>query len=193
MARPKTFDDDAILDDALRLFWERGFDGVSMADLEQELGVGRQSLYNVFGDKQQLFRRAFERYMERGAAMRARTLATGRGLDGIEAYFEELVEFLGGEAQGRGCLLTKSVAREASTDATVGRHCQANDEATLRAFRTALTRARELGDLPAAMPVDVVARVLLAQMHGLAVLAGNGATRAELRAAARWTLDRLTT
>ena len=62
MARPKSFDEEAVLDQAVQLFWERGYEGTSLADLEAHLGLGRQSLYNSFGDKHALFLKALDRY-----------------------------------------------------------------------------------------------------------------------------------
>ena len=62
MPRPKSFDEDAVLDQAVELFWDRGYEGTSLADLEAHLGLGRQSLYNAFGDKHTLFLKALDRY-----------------------------------------------------------------------------------------------------------------------------------
>lgn len=64
MGRPKAFDEDAVLDRAAELFWTQGYEATSISDLEERLGVGRQSLYDTFGDKRRLFLRAIERYTE---------------------------------------------------------------------------------------------------------------------------------
>src|SRR5713101_4688267 len=89
MPRPTSFDEDAVLDQAVQLFWERGYEGTSLADLETHIGLGRQSLYNAFGDKQTLFLKALERYQR--AVMEkvlAHLNASGAGLDAIRAFFK---------------------------------------------------------------------------------------------------------
>ena len=62
MPRTKDFDEHEVLDRAVELFWDRGYEATSVADLEKHLGVGRQSLYNTFGDKRELFLRSLSRY-----------------------------------------------------------------------------------------------------------------------------------
>lgn len=191
MARPKTFDDDTVLDAALLLFWERGYDGVSVGDLEERLGIGRQSLYNVFGDKRALFHRALARYVDAGARQRHRLLVAERGLSGIRAYFMDVIRFMTDEAGARGCFLVSSGLREGESDPQVALHCRANDEALHLAFRAALAVARERGEVPRDIPLDDVARMLLVHRDGMAVQAAGGATRAELEGATRWLVDRL--
>src|SRR5690349_24968801 len=95
MPRPKSFDQDTVLDQAVQLFWERGYEATSMADLEAHLGLGRQSLYNTFGDKQALFLKALERYRnDVGGEALARLNAPGAGLDAIRSVFHWVVESL---------------------------------------------------------------------------------------------------
>ena len=191
MARPKTFDDETVLDAALQLFWERGYEGVSVGDLEERVGIGRQSLYNVFGDKRALFHRALARYVEAGSRQRDRTLVAERGLAGIRAYFMDLIRFMSEEAGARGCFLVSSGVREAGADPQVALQCRTNADALHRSFRAALAVARERGELPRGTPLDAVARALVVHQQGLAVQAAGGATRAELEGATRWLVDRL--
>lgn len=63
MGRPREFDEPAVLDSALRTFWEKGYEGTSIEDLVQATGLGRASLYGAFGDKEQLFQRVLTRYL----------------------------------------------------------------------------------------------------------------------------------
>lgn len=191
MARPRTFDDDAVLDAALQLFWERGYEGVSVGDLEARLGIGRQSLYNVFGDKRALFHQALARYVAAGARQRDGMLVAERGLAGIRAYFMDVIRFMTEDAGARGCFLINSGVREAGADPQVALHCRANTDALHRAFRAALAVARERGEVARDTPLDAVARTLVVHHNGMAVQAAGGATRAELEASTRWLVDRL--
>src|SRR5262249_1274392 len=92
MARPKSFDEDAVLDQAVQLFWERGYDGHSVADLEAHVGVGRQSLYNSFGDKQALFLKALDRYERNAGAAIEQLAVSDAGLEAIRRYFHWAVD-----------------------------------------------------------------------------------------------------
>ena len=85
MARPKEFEKDAALDAATRVFRERGFAGSSAADLTRAMGIGRQSLYDTFGDKAQLYRAALARYTAQETEAHLAALSTGpRAVDGLE-------------------------------------------------------------------------------------------------------------
>src|SRR5918999_5563657 len=95
MARPKSFDEEAVLDQAVQLFRERGYEGTSLADLEAHLGLGRQSLYNSFGDKHALFLKALDLYRrEVGEPGVSRLNAPGAGLQAIRAFFRWSVHML---------------------------------------------------------------------------------------------------
>src|SRR5919199_5772684 len=107
MARPKSFDQDAVLDQAAQLFRERGYEGTSMADLETYLGLGRQSLYNTFGDKHKLFLKALDRYRkEVSDAALVELTAPDAGLEAIRAFFHAAVEAHTARGPRLGCLLT---------------------------------------------------------------------------------------
>src|SRR5215211_2354422 len=117
MARSKSFDQDAVLDRAAELFWERGYEGTSMADLEAHLGLGRQSLYNAFGDKQALFLKALERYRQHAMREPISILtAPGAGLEAIRAYFSGSIERLTTETPRRACLVANTIVERSSQD-----------------------------------------------------------------------------
>ena len=91
MARPKEFDIDQVLDRATELFWTKGYEETSMRELEEGLGVGRQSLYSTFGDKRDLFLASLDRYAAIQRARLAPLLEPDTGLEGIRRYFGEMV------------------------------------------------------------------------------------------------------
>jgi TetR/AcrR family transcriptional repressor of nem operon len=184
MARPKSFDETAILDRAMELFWERGYEATSISDLEHRLGVGRQSLYNTFGDKHQLFLKALERYTGLSAQGPIRhLLAPGAGLAAIRAYFEE--QIANGTAPGprKACMVANTILERGATDGEALGRCDKARRAALEAFRAALRQAVNQGELPAGYDVESGALMMVTQMYGLAVMAKAGTTPKQLRAA----------
>lgn len=184
MARSKSFDEDAVLDQAVQLFWERGYEGTSVADLEAHLGLGRQSLYNTFGDKQALFLKALDRYRhDVGEKAMATLNAPGAGLDAIRAFFRWSVEVLTASEPRRGCLVSNTILERGSQDPETLLRCNHARDVLERAFRRTLAQAKAQGDVAADLDVEATATLLMTQNYGLNVLAKTGATARELHAA----------
>jgi TetR/AcrR family transcriptional repressor of nem operon len=184
MPRAKSFDEEETLDQAMQLFWARGYQGTSLADLETHLGLGRQSLYNAFGDKQSLFLKALERY-QRLVSMEALAplKAPGAGLDAIREFFKASVDNLTAPGVRRACLVANTILERGSQDADALSRCNHAREHLERSLRRALAHARSLGELPKSLDVAGTATLLVSQTYGLAVLARSGATAEELHAA----------
>jgi TetR/AcrR family transcriptional regulator, transcriptional repressor for nem operon len=183
MARPKSFDEEAVLDQAVQLFWERGYEGTSLADLEAHLGLGRQSLYNSFGDKHALFLKALERY-RRGVSdpALAQLNSPEAGLDTIRAFFDGGVRSFTSETR-RGCLVANTISELGSDDGDALVRCNHSREDMERAFRNALTRAKARRELPKTLDVEATAMLLVIQNYGLTLMAKAGATATQLHAA----------
>jgi len=184
MPRAKSFDQDAVLNQAVELFWERGYEGTSLADLEAHLGLGRQSLYNTFGDKQTLFLKALERYQRQIAEGALGQLhAPGAGLAEIRSFFRSSVKALTAPGPRRACLVTNTILERGSEDAEALLRCNHARAGLERAFRRALTQAKSRGELAERLDVEATATLLVIQDYGLNVLAKAGATAVELQAA----------
>ena len=184
MPRPKSFDEDAVLDQAVQLFWERGYEGTSLADLEAHLGLGRQSLYNTFGDKQTLFLKALERYRSHVGDQRLAELnAPGAGLDAIRVFFRASVESLTAPGKRRACLVANTIVERGSQDPDALLRCNHARDGLERAFRRALAQGKSRGELPDGLDVEATAALLIIQTYGLSVLAKTGASAGELEAA----------
>jgi TetR/AcrR family transcriptional regulator, transcriptional repressor for nem operon len=192
MARPRSFDEEAVLDQALQLFWERGYEGTSLADLETHLGLGRQSLYNTFGDKHALFLKTLDRYREGpGAAAVAHLIHPDAGLEAIRRFFRSSVETLAAAGPRRGCFLANTITERAGEDPEALVRCDHARQALERLFRRVLTQAQKRGELPKRLDVDTTATLLSIQNYGLNVMAKTGATRSELNAAVEALLEGL--
>lgn len=177
MARPRTFDETEVLDRAVQVFWTHGYEGTSVTDLEAATGLGRQSLYNAFGDKRQLFVRALQHYHR--AAAEGRAGLKGTGLDAIAAFFATSIDFLTGSGERRGCFLTKA-RLEAGDQEGVPAVCR-NSEASIRAFlRERLDEAEREGSLRVGAAPEVAAGMLATWAHGLSAAAAAGADRDSL-------------
>lgn len=191
MARPKSFDRDQVLDRAVEAFWAGGYEATSIAELERVTGVGRQSLYDTFGDKHRLFVEALDRYARRNAAMLGESDAAA-GLAGLRAYFANVVAFLSPGGPRRACLIANTILELGARDPEAATVCRRNQETVHATLRRALDVAVERGEVAADLDVDATARMLVAQVYGLSLLAKMGADAEELRQGADALLDRLT-
>src|ERR1700739_3372188 len=104
--RPRTFDETGALEKATQVFWSKGYDGVTIDDLVAGMGVGRPSLYAVFGDKRAIFLRVLRAYAERKRAAAAKARLTPQGLrDSIAGFLRFAVESATEKGSAPGCLL----------------------------------------------------------------------------------------
>jgi AcrR family transcriptional regulator len=186
--RPRAFDTDHALDRALNVFWSKGYEGASLPDLEQAMGINRPSLYAAFGNKESLFRRALERYQDHGPVAHLRDALnqpTARAV--FEHVLAGAADQLTDPRNPRGCLAVQgALACGDDVDAqSIRKELAARREAGVTALRKRFERARSQGDLPkGANPADL-ARYLATVVHGMAVQAATGATRQELRRVAQ--------
>src|ERR1700760_77774 len=104
--RPRSFDELEALEKAIQVFWSKGYDGVTIDDLVAGMGVGRPSLYAVFGDKRTLFLRVLKAYAEAKGARAAKALFSPRTLrDAVAAFLRHAVEAATEEGSAPGCLM----------------------------------------------------------------------------------------
>lgn len=186
MARPRSFDHDTALDAAAELFWSHGYEGTSMSDLEVALDMGRQSIYNAFGDKHALFIKALERYTswnrERLAAL---LLAPDAGLGTITSFFEGMVEVSAKDGRRRGCLVANSILEVGGADEDIAKSCEVNQTLVLRGFENALANAVSEGEVSESLDVKATARALMSHTYGLSVLSKAGMPIEELAGSTR--------
>lgn len=182
MARPKAFDVDQALERAMELFWLKGYHATSLPDLVEHMGIGRQSLYDTYGGKRQLFLQALDRYstvMIGGALCRLEQ--SGASLDDLTAFLEAVVAYQTGKRLRTACLMINSAMELAIRDKEVARRVGAHHRRMEGAFRRALERAESLEEIHPLLPTDVVARHMVATVLGMIVAAKSGAEPAVLR------------
>ncbi len=191
MGRHREFDVEKVLDALLCVFWRKGFEGASYADLTEAAGVERPALYSAFGNKEALFRRALERYSERymGFIPEALQLPTAREVTAHLLYGS--VDLNTRFPDHAGCLMING-ALAVSSDAEPVRQSLIDFRAAGEAqLRERFERAKAEGDLPNTAKPDALAAFVMAVLHGMAVQAKAGFSREMLEAVAEQALSTL--
>ncbi len=180
MARPREFDEEKVLERAMRVFWANGFAATSVAELEAATGLVRTSLYGAFGDKEQLFLKVLDRFRRRYQAFTEQLLTGEPARAGFEAAFGTWFG-LNCKASGpRGCLMQLAAttgAEELPRAKALVREALASTEHT---FEQALERARDRRELPNGADVKALARYLTVSLQGLSSAARSGTPRKDL-------------
>jgi AcrR family transcriptional regulator len=179
--RTRQFDVNEVLDRALEMFWRKGYEGTSLADLTEAMDINRPSLYAAFGSKEQLFRRALDRYQTGPLSFLGDALRkpTARGV--VEAIFSGFVRMLRGREKVRGCLIVCGALACGEGAEPVRRELARLRQAAVSTLRERFERAVREGDLPKGSDCAALARYVATVLNGLAVQAASGATEKELR------------
>lgn len=178
--RPREFDADAALDQALGVFWRRGFEGATLDELTQAMGINRPSLYTAFGDKEQLFRRALDRYIQGPARYIRDALGRPTAREAAEALLAGAVNLLAGRRHPRGCLVVQGALACGAAAEPIQRELATVRAAALAMVEERFKQAQRDGDLTKNVDHTDLARYLMTVVHGLAVQAASGATRKQL-------------
>jgi AcrR family transcriptional regulator len=179
--RPRAFDAEKALDQALEVFWKKGYEGTSLSDLTEAMGINRPSLYAAFGNKESLFRRALDRYTSASAATIQAALREPTARAVVERMLRQSADCLGDCSRPRGCLLVHG-ALSCGEEADPIRQELINRRAAMTSMlRKRFEKAKADGDLPRSSDPAALARFITAVTQGMSVQAVNGATRAQLR------------
>jgi AcrR family transcriptional regulator len=184
LGRPRAFDAEAALEKAMMVFWKQGYEGASLADLTETMGISRKSMYAAFGNKEQLFRKALQRYTEGPGAYVAQALRAPTAREVAAAFLTGSV--LANTRPGRptGCLGVHG-ALAVGESGRVARDILAEWRAQGQAYlRDRFQRAVEEGDLPAEADPDLIARYVMTIANGMAVQAAGGAACEDLQCVA---------
>ena len=186
MTRPRSFDQQHVLEAVRDQFWNAGYAGTSLEDLMRVSRLGKGSLYGAFGDKRQLFLQALRSYAdETHRALREAIAGAPRALDALRAIVTSPVADPTGEAARRGCLIANSTCELASRDADVRAHAQYTFDTTITLIADGVTRAQHQGDVPGDTDPTTLARAVLAALEGVTFLGRTGMDIDTLAATAR--------
>ncbi|MEV7805918.1 TetR/AcrR family transcriptional regulator [Microbispora sp. NPDC088329] len=192
MARTKEFDPDVALGRALNLFWRRGYEATSMADLVEHLGIGRASLYATFGGKHDLYVKALERYAQMCDPNLVEMLSQpGPALPAVRALVERYTEDSIRDPDRRGCMVVNAATELMPDDEPVARLVEASWTSLETALTSALIRARAQGEISADADPRALARFVLVFLQGLRVMGKSRGDPARIRDAAAHALAML--
>lgn len=179
--RPREFCVDHALTEALRIFWQKGYEGTSLTDLTEAMGITRPSLYAAFGNKESLFRKALDLYEREKLAYIGQALEQPTARQVAEFMMRGALEnATGGDGGPHGCLrITAAVACGEGAESIrceIMERTKSGKEALVARFQ----RAQDEGELRSDIDAEGLTRVLIAYLQGISVQANMGEPREEL-------------
>lgn len=184
MARPREFDEGAVLDAAVLCFWKQGYEATSVRDLVEQTGITAASLYNAFGDKRTLYQKALDHYVEASVADRIRRCQALPPRQAIEAFFDDIVKRSLNDRDRKGCMLVNAALDVAPHDPGF---CRVVAEVLIgiETFFLACVRAGQAeGAITRSLPAETLSQNLLGVLMGIRVLARVRPERALLEGVA---------
>ncbi len=172
MARPREFSEAEVLDAAVARFWEYGYEASSVRDLSETMGITCASLYNAFGDKRALYRRALDHYVEQSLGERVKLLEGSLPpRDAIAAFFDEVIERSLSDSRRKGCMVVNSALESAPHDPDLQKNVAEVFGRIEGFFRRSVEAGQRDGSIASPQPAEDLARLLLGVQLGLRVLA----------------------
>lgn len=189
MGRPRSFDTDKALDEAMEVFWRHGYDGASLAMLTKAMGIKAPSLYAAFGSKEGLLKAALDRYAQRRSEHMHYVLAGSTAREVAERFLSSIADSHTDPANPSGCLLVQGGLACGAGSENIPFELASRRALTETELRERFDQAKRGGDLPKGADPTALARFLSTVASGMAVLASSGANRDALREVARVSLS----
>lgn len=178
--RPRSFDRNAALHQAMLVFWRQGYESTSISDLTAAMGLTPPSLYTAFGDKERLFLEAVEHYSA-GPGNAAGLFALGTSARGtVSKFLEANAIELTRPGQPRGCMVIAAAVNGSAGSARVQEALRKRREAVERGLVDWMVRGRKSGELPDGTNTKALAKFYYAVVEGMTLQARDGASRRDL-------------
>lgn len=172
MARTKDFDENEVLLKAIQLFWYKGYNGTSMQDLVDVLGISRSSLYDTYTDKHTLFLRALERYQQGGAAKIQEIIDQEHATKAtIKKMLELVTSELNADNQQKGCFMVNAEVEVAPHDQEVSKMICKNDQQMEDAFYHVIKKGQDSGEISIHRDARALSRFIINSAKGMRVTA----------------------
>ncbi|GAA6153541.1 TetR/AcrR family transcriptional regulator [Pseudoteredinibacter isoporae] len=190
--RPRKFDEEAALKGAMLLFWEKGLSATSLDDLAQAMNMNRPSIYNAFGNKDEIYRKALDKFcgqLDHGLETALEAIPSLH--KGLEAFFDQALEVYCGTHPAMGCLMICTAPSEALSHPEVGEDLRGLISRLDNAFTQRLRRAQKEGEISKDVQPELTASLLQATLQTLALRARAGTSKQELKKIAGYAVKRL--
>lgn len=179
--RPRSFDINEALDRAMEVFWRKGYEGASLPDLTEAMGINRPSLYAAFGNKESLFRKALDRYAEGPASKVRAALSEPTARKVAEGFLCGTVMLLTNPKHPRGCMAVQGALACGDASDSIRRELITRRLVVQDELRQRFQRAIDEGDLPKDADAGHLAQYITTIAQGMAVQAASGACCEDLR------------
>jgi len=173
VGRPRQFDEEQVLDAAMKAFWANGYEGTSLADLVSVTGLHKGSLYQAFGDKHSLFIQTLNRYLQNIRQHKNQVLEqAATPLGGVRAILHHFINMSEMDADcPQGCMAVKMLVEMAPHDAEVQRIMQEHKNTMRKTIESRVAQAQADGDLGIDKSAETIASLIMIFMDGLATQA----------------------
>jgi AcrR family transcriptional regulator len=188
MARPRQFDEEIVLDKAMDVFWRLGYEGASLSELTNAMGMNAPSIYAAFGSKRGLMQKVLDRYSDRRSGFRLWAFAAATNREVAERVLMGAVDWLTDPSEPLGCLLMQVGAARGPDFEELGEEVRLRRERLLGALIQRFRKSSAVDELPPGMGPTATARFIYTVFVGLSVEAAAGTSRKELRQVASHSL-----
>lgn len=187
--RPSAFDYEDTLEKALRVFWMRGYEGASMAELSEAMGINRPSIYAAYGNKEELFSKALSRYMAGPVAYVAEAMQQPTAKQVAEKFLTKSAELLCNEHNPRGCMIAIGSLFSGEGSEQVQHELVAYRQGYENLLSKRFDLAKSQNDLSQNVNTATLAKYIATIHQGMSVQSTNGATKEELLAVVQLALN----
>jgi AcrR family transcriptional regulator len=179
--RPREFDVDMALAAALRVFWSKGYEGASLTDLTEAMGITRPSLYAAFGNKEALFRQTLDLYEREKLAYVGPALDAPTAKGVAQRLLQGAIDTCAGESEPRGCLRVIASSACGSESECIRAEVLERSRKVRAMLVDRMARAVAEGDFNGPTDPEAITTYLTAVLQGMAVQAGAGASREDVQ------------
>ncbi|OMF73269.1 TetR/AcrR family transcriptional regulator [Paenibacillus glucanolyticus] len=171
MGRVREFDEEKVLDAAMQLFWEKGYEATSLSDLTSRMGIQRPSIYSAFGDKKELFETALRKYtMSHASEARSRLQNQPSVREAFRAFFENLVDEEYSVSRSRGCFCINTMVELAPHDEKFEILTREHQMYLAVIFQETIERGIQSGELASGTDAKALSQALIVSLIGLTVM-----------------------
>lgn len=187
--RPRVFDIDEALEKALNIFWEKGYEGASLAEFTEALGVNKPSLYAAFGNKEELFRKSLSKYVSDHASFVKETMSEPTAFKVAQGFLFRAADFLTANSHPKGCMIVQAAISIGDSSSSVKDLLIQQRINYEKLLTSRFEKAVKDGDLAEDANPKLLAKYLATLHQGMSIQATNGATKEQLLEMAELALE----